>query len=238
MSLDEHRARFKPNFWNRLTPAQLQLGTQKGDMPKSRPKPHRQKTLKQLERQYTDGGDHLTDVEEVWFSGCHCGKKHSQSLQTIPLSYPCADVGGGAVANETRNSLARIPLRWMVRQCFLLNIGILFHRETFKLIGMDPSTIYPIVQPRPSPLTMFPTTPRPGQVPLPSMGTGRTLVDANDFISEEDEDLADALSPINDMLQIAKSWWLLEVIPQKQRFQRDDNSWSRKISYVTRTFSA
>lgn len=31
----------------------------------------------------------------------------------------CLDVGGGSVPNDTPHSLARIPLRWMVRECFL-----------------------------------------------------------------------------------------------------------------------
>ncbi|KAG8680219.1 hypothetical protein FRC11_002790, partial [Ceratobasidium sp. 423] len=39
--------------------------------------------------------EHETDVKEVWFAGAHC------------------DVGGGSVPNETKNNLARIPLRWM-----------------------------------------------------------------------------------------------------------------------------
>lgn len=47
------------------------------------------------------------DVLEVWFAGAH------------------ADVGGGAVRNETRHVLARIPLRWMIRETFRCNTGIL-----------------------------------------------------------------------------------------------------------------
>lgn len=31
----------------------------------------------------------------------------------------CLDVGGGSVPNDTPHSLARIPLRWMIRECFL-----------------------------------------------------------------------------------------------------------------------
>lgn len=42
---------------------------------------------------------------EVWFAGAH------------------TDVGGGSVKNGERYSLARISLRWMIRQCFKCDTG-------------------------------------------------------------------------------------------------------------------
>lgn len=66
-----------------------------------------------------------TDVKEVWFAGCHC------------------DVGGGSVLDETKYSLARIPLRWMIRECFRTNTGIRFHAELLKEVGLDPCTLWP-----------------------------------------------------------------------------------------------
>ncbi|KAI0829012.1 hypothetical protein BC628DRAFT_1337562 [Trametes gibbosa] len=66
-----------------------------------------------------------TDVKEVWFAGCHC------------------DVGGGSVPDETRHSLARIPLRWMIRECFRTRTGIRFHGELLKEVGLDPATLWP-----------------------------------------------------------------------------------------------
>ena len=41
------------------------------------------------------------------------------------------------------HSLARIPLRWMVRECFRTGTGIRFHSELLKDIGMDPATLWP-----------------------------------------------------------------------------------------------
>ncbi|RDX42985.1 hypothetical protein OH76DRAFT_1546730 [Lentinus brumalis] len=70
-------------------------------------------------------GQGETDVKEVWFAGCHC------------------DVGGGSVVDEEKHSLARIPLRWMIRECFRTNTGIRFHSELLKGIGLDPDTLYP-----------------------------------------------------------------------------------------------
>ncbi|KAI0642187.1 hypothetical protein C8Q79DRAFT_1013487 [Trametes meyenii] len=66
-----------------------------------------------------------TDVKEVWFAGCHC------------------DVGGGSVPDEKKHALARIPLRWMVRECFRTKTGIRFHGDLLKQIGLDPATLWP-----------------------------------------------------------------------------------------------
>lgn len=97
-------------------------------------------------------------------------------------------------------------------------------------MGLDPASLYPVVQPRPPPVNKLSAVPNHEYKYLPSVGTSRTLVDISDFVSEEEEDLADAISPINDMLKIAKSWWILELWPQKIKFQRDDDSWTKKLS--------
>jgi len=61
-----------------------------------------------------------TNALEVWFAGAHC------------------DVGGGAVPNHTRHSLARIPLRWMIRECFRCQTGIIFDAKMLRdEAGMD-----------------------------------------------------------------------------------------------------
>ena len=67
-----------------------------------------------------------SDVLEVWFTGCH------------------ADVGGGAVANDQRHKLSQVPLRWMLRQCFECNTGILFNTEKLAEKGLDVHTLYPV----------------------------------------------------------------------------------------------
>ena len=118
----------------------------------------------------------------------------------------------------------------MVRECFRLNTGILFHRDTFKVIGLDYTTLWPVVKDRPPSITSFSGEPPSLTRPLLSMGLNGALEDVNDFISEEEEDLADILSSINDMLKISKTWWILECIPQKIRFQKDDDSWVQKLS--------
>jgi len=97
---------------------------------------------KKLEELYTDRSQ-PTDVLEVWFAGCHC------------------DVGGGSVKNSTRHSLARIPLRWMIRQCFATDSGIQFQAEKLHEIGLDPDMLYPVCRDRPPPLEMPETPPEP-----------------------------------------------------------------------------
>ncbi|PBP26373.1 hypothetical protein BUE80_DR002569 [Diplocarpon rosae] len=66
-----------------------------------------------------------TDISEVWFAGCH------------------ADVGGGAVPNGARHMLSRIPLRWMLRQCFECDTGIRFSTVALARTGLDVSSLWP-----------------------------------------------------------------------------------------------
>lgn len=83
ISLDERRARFKVNLWNRPTEEDHQKGVQKGTMPRHKNPPKKangdtvrsaksHKSLVELERQFTDY-ERPTDIEEVWFAGVHCG---------------------------------------------------------------------------------------------------------------------------------------------------------------------
>ncbi|KAG9308955.1 hypothetical protein JVU11DRAFT_11257 [Chiua virens] len=236
LSLDERRVRFKANHFNRSTEEDRNRGLRRHEMPLSVKKipvpslpnvikkhmngqhsshPHEQ-SLSELEERYSQTFTQ-TDAEEVWFAGVHC------------------DVGGGSVENGTRNSLARISLRWMIRECFRVNTGIMFHRSVFKDIGMDPASVYPYVLERPPPVFQTPPPPSPPgspasakaySIPAPQVVNDSSIVaysDGGTFVSEEQEDLADALCPLYDQLVASPYWWILEVIPQKLRYQRDDD---------------
>ncbi|KAG2353988.1 hypothetical protein BDR07DRAFT_1431103 [Suillus spraguei] len=245
LSLDERRVRVKPSHFRRPTERHNKLGVHPDHMPRSirRYLPNqqgfdgpsspyseitmvshsRQPSQNEMEQQFATYNSE-TDVEEVWFSGCH------------------SDVGGGSVKNGTRNSLARIPLRWMIRQLFKLNIGILFHRNMFAKIGMDPEMLKPSVvnQPRPppiyqSPKSSSPDTPRQVHVPPPEVvlddSTMIVYSDGGKFVNEELEDLADATCPMYDQLRLAPAWWILEVIPQMHQYQDDnDDSWVKEYT--------
>lgn len=214
------------------------------------------------------------------------------------------DVGGGSVPNDTRHSLARIPLRWMIRECFRTNSGIQFEADKLRAIaGIDPASLYPIVLPRPPPLEIHkelaaslslmnyaksgkmserekkaladsaklleeklvdrqekeqvkkrtdsiqkvPSSPasesgtekRDRDVDLNSTASAPASIYGGDddeqdksarphpFVSEEEEDLFDALSPIYDQLKLAKPWWVLELLPIKQKMQRENGTWRK-----------
>ncbi|KAI9444606.1 hypothetical protein H4582DRAFT_2108483 [Lactarius indigo] len=221
ISLDEHRAKFKANHWH-LRHDHDHKGTELGEMPRSNHRhPHyhsshhrsHDRDHKKNGGEDPEEGQWETDVREVWFAGCHC------------------DVGGGSVPNGTRNSLARIPLRWMIRECFRANTGIQFYRESFKDIGLDPETLvdpHRLFAPRPPALT--PSAAQVARVQTsahvmePTDGTLTDQVQASPtaaatFQTEEIEEFADALSPVYDELKLSKTWWLLEVIPMQHRVQ-------------------
>lgn len=156
------------------------------------------------------------------------------------------DVGGGSVSNKTRNSLARIPLRWMVRECFKTGTGIMFNTEGLRKLGLDPSTLYPFVTPRPPALqprsTLIETIP---SVPLKERilarfkkqkrhGLEKPTEHVFSVGSEEEEELKDALSPAFDQLKLQRFWWILELFPLTLRYQRGDNKWVSYLGYVTR----
>lgn len=153
------------------------------------------------------------------------------------------DVGGGSVDNDTKNNLARITLRWMIRECFKTNTGIMFESDGLRNIGLDPDALYPEVLPRPAPIPLDPKTSLIQDIPPPT-----PKVKANEETSlpnfahadtnatslkprqtEEELDLIDALSPIYDQLSLKWFWWILELFPVKQRYQKGDTSW---VSYL------
>ncbi|KAJ7473650.1 hypothetical protein B0H11DRAFT_2195607 [Mycena galericulata] len=183
VALDERRAKFKQNMWSK--PKQPAFA--------ANAPPNRNK-----------GPSVVTDVQEVWFAGCHC------------------DVGGGSVLNGTRPNLAHIPLRWMIRECFKARTGMVFSATELANLGIEPSSLYPDVRPRPDvdavthgiqtiraieapgwvpwAKSFLPSTPRPETI---QPKTIKELTLPN--MSEEDLDARDALAPMYDQL-VLKGW--------------------------------
>lgn len=106
----------------------------------------------------------------------------------------------------------------------------MFNGKLLTKIGMDPSTLYPRVLPRPDPIT-FQRADRSRIASHDDSGVV-TVVDEKLILTEEEEDLADILSPINDELSRSKSWWFLEIIPLKHRYQKKDGNWVWRTRYV------
>jgi len=122
------------------------------------------------------------------------------------------------VVNNTLHSLARIPLRWMVRECFKAGTGILFYSDKLREIGLDPSSLYPVVLPRPPPLSVDGHKIRSRSSDLFSFSQWAAPL-------EETEELNDALSSIHDQLEINKGWWVLEYLPLPLSHQEGNRKW-------------
>ena len=124
----------------------------------------------------------------------------------------------------------------------MVETGIQFHRDSFKSVGLDPDTLYPFVLDRPQPLKPLPSTVSELRASAhKAEATEATLTDQADasvlaestFKSEEDEDLADSISPIYDQLKLSPGWWILELLPMRHHVQnREDMSWMPYWSYV------
>jgi uncharacterized protein (DUF2235 family) len=79
LSLDEHRAKFKANYYHLRKPDD-EKGIKPGEMPWSNHRfPHYHRKNHEHHHKSTlndedyDDGHTETDVKEVWFAGCHCG---------------------------------------------------------------------------------------------------------------------------------------------------------------------
>jgi hypothetical protein len=112
----------------------------------------------------------------------------------------------------------------MIRECFKRETGIMFHADALKLIGLNPSSLYPLVSPRPPALPLFSTL---SLQPIPKTPQ-EPKYDATEAFpaeSEEELELHDALAPIYDQLALSRGWWIVEVIPLRPRRQKSDDNW-------------
>ena len=142
--------------------------------------------------------------------------------------------------NGERNSLARIPLRWMIRECFKVKTGIIFDAHMLRHeVGLDigsgpnfatpqslPSTSECLVEAKPDPKSKPKDASwgkslkaafrwilgKPTHL-CPPKGTFDPVRFASN--SEPREELADALSPIYDQLERHRYWRFMELIPCK-----------------------
>ncbi|KAI1127249.1 hypothetical protein F5Y10DRAFT_278249 [Nemania abortiva] len=274
MALDEHRAKFKVCHWQQDQPGTTPEVTRRGTVDFTpvarlrrrfsrdrRFKHHKtpagisgkqQNGARGHDQTDDDSGDDIwdskfkaqekannrykefvTDALEVWFMGAH------------------ADIGGGAVLNESRHMLSRIPLRWMIRQCFDCNTGILFDMARLAEQGLDVVSLWPeYLEPTkptsgPPPRlmtkynkkTLAPVQRRSTFLPIGpedyTIDDAPTVDDLNYILpAESDEDHFDAMEPPNDQLKIAKSWWILELWPVKIRVLSSDNeAWEKRVRF-------
>ena len=133
------------------------------------------------------------------------------------------------VDNGVKPCTARIPLRWMIRECFKTNSGIIFNTDGMKDIGLDPASLYPVVLQRPPAISIDSLNPKPYIAEIPKKAPSAeelAKISAEELHQTEEEiELADALAPIYDELALSWAWWILEVYPLRHKFQTSDNKW-------------
>ncbi|KAI0756457.1 hypothetical protein C8Q80DRAFT_1264510 [Daedaleopsis nitida] len=205
LALDERRVRFQPSLYQYPTPDSKGMRTSREKKSKlgiisfisrlfgfglsaedleEREQWHNQ----MLHEEHPQYWYPPTKVLEVWFAGCHC------------------DVGGGSVKNWKQHTLARIPLRWMIRECFKMETGIQFDAELLKVYGINPATLYPVVKPRPAALPA---------IKAQESKFAERIVDGG---TEEEYEARDAQAELVDQLHprnLALHWWLLELLIRK-----------------------
>ncbi|KAF5380658.1 hypothetical protein D9757_007007 [Collybiopsis confluens] len=203
----KRRVRFKPNFFHRDTRVQGSTSvTSKSEVDlessptkdfEGQPAPGMRRTLsdyfyKRISKRQTREFAHRaqeqiaqpTDVLECWFAGCH------------------SDIGGGAVPNATKQSLANITLRWMVHHVKKSECGIQFNEAELTALGISPSSI-------------------------PTSGPSKTNTStASEAASTGGNDspwralaTLDASQPLDDQLVKDPAWWILEILPMRIRYQ-------------------
>ncbi|TFK40588.1 hypothetical protein BDQ12DRAFT_601197 [Crucibulum laeve] len=188
LALDELRARFRPNIWGEpiATPEML----------------HEEPQIKLRDKntsrdEWVYEPPEPTDVKEVWFTGCH------------------ADVGGGSHTDDVDASLSNIPLRWMIKECFLAKMDILFDNDLLYDMGLDLSAL----NKDPSKVS---STQHYGHAAQDSLISPPSLHKAVARI------VNDVVADIYNQLFLVPHWWLLEIIPMLSTRQAEDgNGWWR-----------
>lgn len=112
--------------------------------------------------------------------------------------------------NNTLHSLANIPLRWMIKQCFEANTGIIFDTKLLEKIGL---------------VLQF----RPDASGPPVVGPIAVASQRITVLTREGEDRKDALTKIHDRLAKNKWWWILELFPLKSYIEMTDGSKKSQI---------
>ena len=147
LSLDERRVKFIPSFCTSGKPKPQRADSKVSEQSVA----VSENSHNKMERRQRSGKSYEyelhvnsmtgqeTDVEEVFFAGAHCGTFWFFYAQWISsFTDAPSDVGGGSVINGTRHSLARVPLRWMIRECFKVNSGIIFDAHMLQHeVGLD-----------------------------------------------------------------------------------------------------
>ena len=242
LSLDERRVKFQPNLWHRPAPNKYQadrdpeLGS--GYVGQSTPR----MVKKELDERWPYGEGTVgeprkeSNVEEVWFSGCH------------------SDVGGGSVLDSEAHALSSISLRWMLKECTRLQVGLLFDKAALRRAGFPPSTFHPpaVLQqlsikqaksPAPNTLEVPPPVmpsldgilglelPGAAAATLPRRSYETHTSEDHFRMSADELDKEEALAPIHDQAR-KLGWWPLELMPLMHTYQDEHGNWHKTVRCV------
>jgi hypothetical protein len=98
----------------------------------------------------------------------------------------------------------------MIRECYKTQSGILFEPDKLRGVGLDISSLWPEVKPRPPPSSVE------DGMKILTIESAEKRKNGAKIRSEEWEELKDALSPAYDQLSLRRAWWLLEILPTQQ----------------------
>ncbi|KAG8950542.1 hypothetical protein FRC04_007361 [Tulasnella sp. 424] len=179
-----------------------------------------------------------TEVEEVWFAGCH------------------SDVGGGSTPNNAIHTLANPSLKWMVSRvlkyvpCILFRPDAFTYDKAFLTLTVTKSDLHPKpARPRiPSTfrraagdVSPFPS-PQPTPLPPLTADTAGSFT-LNGMVMEEEQTVyevqqtdpaTDANADKHDELIKSPGWLILEVIPIFQYYQDGEGVWHWRFRWNRR----
>jgi len=219
LSLDERRAKFRPNLYHRpavtpksqTPPSARKSITRAFTSPKVRDTPNDIHYNNPNDQDLTKTSESDTNrrVLEMWFAGCH------------------SDVGGGHVKDTEQHSLSNIPLQWMVLEVLKTRCPILFDTTALK----EWSILAELSKPAPdSALTretpdstlytsqVTPTSPETYDMPKAALGSAVMPESLN-------ADALDAVQDIGDPLKRSVFWWVIEIIPTNYMWQNEHDEW-------------
>lgn len=205
LSLDEHRAKFRPNFYHRPVHTEALAAEERAQ--EEAVEKGVVEALDEFDKASSSSAAGSIDKKKR-FSGRSVpfrkktverkatGKSFAPELEDeiIPadvlevwFSGCHGDVGGGSIPNSAFESLANISLRWMVREVIASRCGVLF----------DPA----------------------------SLARARIDISPERTPHEMEMDDKDSLEPIDDELVKTKMWWVLEILPLHFTWQDADGNW-------------
>ncbi|KAJ8481473.1 hypothetical protein ONZ45_g15310 [Pleurotus djamor] len=250
LSLDERRAKFRPNVYHYPTPDEVSdehAPERQTTILDDSELNHSPTSLTNLARsQFEEGsssgkgprrkassgffGRFFGQTKKTEPPATKIGARQSRDAKMVPgvdtdvlevwFAGCHSDVGGGTVKDSVANSISHIPLRWMVREVMAAQCGVQFDQAALGRLNIP--LAFPVI---PS-TTLKLAKSDEGEGQLKLVPDQLNFSDANPALEMEQQD---AVTQIHDQLKAQKLWWLLEIIPLHYSWQEMDGSWVRSF---------